>query len=119
MAAHYKAPEDAALVAMIKKEGAVPMIRGNVPQFMWSGYTENRIFGQSKNPYDNTRTVSGSSGGDGGLVGSRCVPFAIGTDIGGSVRGPAAANGIVGFKATAQRSSMVGSVGPYTGYTCP
>jgi Asp-tRNA(Asn)/Glu-tRNA(Gln) amidotransferase A subunit family amidase len=63
--------------------------------------------------------VSGSSGGDGALVAARCVPFSIGTDIGGSIRGPAACNGIVGFKPTSQRSSQRGVVTPATGYSTP
>ena len=100
MHAHYVAKKDAAIVAMIKKEGAIPIVRGNVPQFCWVGHTDNRVFGLSKNPYDQTRTCSGSSGGDGALVSSKCVPFALGTDIGGSVRAPAACNGILGFKPT-------------------
>ena len=119
MAAHYRAPEDAVLVAWIKREGAIPMVRGNVPQFAWTGLTTNRMFGTAQNPYDPERTTSGSSGGDGGLVGAKCVPFAIGTDIGGSVRGPAACNGIVGFKPTSQRSTQKGSIGPYPGYSAP
>lgn len=101
MAAHYIATEDAPLVKLLKDEGAIPMIRGNLPQFVWVGHTENRIFGRALNPYDKTRTCGGSSGGDGGLVSARCVPFAIGTDIGGSIRSPATANGIIGFKPTA------------------
>lgn len=100
MAAHYKAEKDAVTVAMLKHEGAVPMVRGNVPQFCYVGHTDNNVFGLSKNPYDQDRTVSGSSGGDAALVASRCVPFSIGTDIGGSIRAPAACNGIVGFKPT-------------------
>lgn len=100
MASHYVAKNDAAVVAMIKKEGAIPIVRGNVPQFCWAGHTDNRIFGKGLNPYDQTRTVSGSSGGDAALVSARCVAFAIGTDIGGSIRAPAACNGIIGFKPT-------------------
>jgi len=57
------------------------------------------------NPYDKSRTCSGSSGGDAALVSKRCVPFAIGTDVGGSIRAPAACTGIVGFKPTPQRNS--------------
>ena len=110
MAAHYKAKNDSQLVAMLKKEGAVPMVRGNVPQFLYTGHTANRIFGTGQNPYDRTRTVSGSSGGDGGLVAAKCVPFALGTDIGGSIRGPAHDNGIVGFKPTSQRSTTRGQI---------
>jgi fatty acid amide hydrolase 2 len=52
MHAHYVAKKDAAIVAMIKKEGAIPIVRGNVPQFCWVGHTDNRVFGLSKNPYD-------------------------------------------------------------------
>jgi Asp-tRNA(Asn)/Glu-tRNA(Gln) amidotransferase A subunit family amidase len=101
MAAHFKADKDAAVVAFLKSEGAIPMVRGNVPQFVYAGHTENRIFGCALNPYDKTRTCAGSSGGDGALVSAKCVPFAIGTDIGGSIRAPAACLGIIGFKPTA------------------
>lgn len=97
----------------------MPMVRGNVPQFMYTGHTANRIFGTGKNPYDESRTVSGSSGGDAGMVAARCVPFALGTDIGGSVRGPAHANGIVGFKPTSHRSSTRGQVNCAKGYSMP
>ncbi len=102
---------------MMKREGAIPIVRGNLPQFVWVGHTENRIFGRALNPYDKTRTCGGSSGGDGGLVSSRCVPFAIGTDIGGSIRSPAACNGIIGFKPTAQRGTTRGCVVPTKGYS--
>ncbi len=52
------------------------------------------------NPWDCTRSTGGSSGGDGALVAMKCVPFALGTDVGGSIRSPAAYNGIIGFKPT-------------------
>lgn len=63
--------------------------------------------------------MSGSSGGDGALVSAKCVPFAIGTDIGGSIRAPAACNGIIGFKPTSQRSTSRGCVAPTPGYSMP
>jgi Asp-tRNA(Asn)/Glu-tRNA(Gln) amidotransferase A subunit family amidase len=119
MAAHFKAEKDAAVVAFLKNEGAIPMVRGNVPQFVYAGHTDNRIFGCAKNPYDRTRTCGGSSGGDGALVSAKCVPFAIGTDIGGSIRSPAACSGIIGFKPTSQRNSMRGIVVPTTSYSMP
>jgi Asp-tRNA(Asn)/Glu-tRNA(Gln) amidotransferase A subunit family amidase len=102
---------------MMKKEGAIPIVRGNLPQFVWVGHTENRIFGRALNPYDKTRTCGGSSGGDGALVSSRCVVFAIGTDIGGSIRSPAACSGIIGFKPTAQRTTNRGVLVPTAGYS--
>jgi Asp-tRNA(Asn)/Glu-tRNA(Gln) amidotransferase A subunit family amidase len=54
------------------------------------------------------RTCGGSSGGNGGLIASNCVPVGLGTDIGGSVRFPAAFCGIYGFKATDRRVSREG-----------
>lgn len=119
MAAHFVAEEDAQIVAMMKREGAIPVVRGSCPQLVWMGHTTNKIFGCGKNPYNPDRTVSGSSGGDGGLVSARCVPFALGTDIGGSVRAPAACNGIIGFKPTSQRSTQGGVVTSLLGYRAP
>jgi Asp-tRNA(Asn)/Glu-tRNA(Gln) amidotransferase A subunit family amidase len=58
------------------------------------------IWGTAENFYDRERSCGGSSGGDAGLVASRCVPIAIGSDIGGSIRVPATFNGIIGFKPT-------------------
>jgi len=119
MAAHFVAEKDAQLVAMMKREGAIPVVRGSCPQLCWMGHTTNKIFGCGKNPYNPERTVSGSSGGDGALVSARCVPFALGTDIGGSVRAPAACNGIIGFKPTSQRSTQRGVVTSMIGYSSP
>ena len=100
MMSHYIAKKDATIVRMLKEQGAIPMVRGNLPQFVFVGFTNNKIYGMALNPFDQERTCSGSSGGDTGLVAANCVPFGIGTDIGGSIRGPAAACGIIGFKPT-------------------
>jgi Asp-tRNA(Asn)/Glu-tRNA(Gln) amidotransferase A subunit family amidase len=100
MAVTFRAEKDASIVTHFKKEGAIPMVRGNVPQLLSAGHTDNRIFGCALNPYDKTRTCGGSSGGDGALVSAKCIPFAIATDIGGSIRSPAACSGVIGFKPT-------------------
>lgn len=84
----------------MKSEGAIPMVRGNVPQLVFIMHTDNNIYGTSKNPHDNSRTCGGSSGGDAGLVSSKCIPLSVGTDIGGSIRGPSSFTGIFGFKPT-------------------
>lgn len=63
-------------------------------------HADNLIWGCSKNVHDKERSCGGSSGGDAGLVASRCVPIALGTDIGGSIRIPATFLGIYGFKPT-------------------
>ncbi len=82
-------------------------------------HTLNRIYGEAKNPFNPERTTGGSSGGDAGLVASRCMPFSIGTDIGGSIRGPSGFCSIYGFKPTPTRVSYKGSILPFGDGTCP
>ena len=84
------------------------MVRGNVPQSALSYHTENYIFGCSMNPLDVKRSCGGSSGGDAGLIAARCVPFSVGSDIGGSLRVPAAFCGIYGHKPSTGRISNLG-----------
>jgi fatty acid amide hydrolase len=96
-------PEDNYLVALLKKEGAIPFIRGNVPQLMMWIECENNIYGRAMNPWNHTRTTGGSSGGEAGLVSTRSAPLAIGSDIGGSIRVPSAFCGVYGFKPTPSR----------------
>lgn len=71
------------------------------------------------NPYDNQRTCGGSSGGDAGLVAARCIPMALGADIGGSIRIPCGLTGLVGFKPTAYRTSYHGMIVPTKDGICP
>jgi len=63
-------------------------------------HTDNFIWGRAKNFFDHDRSCGGSSGGDAGLVASRCVPLGIGSDIASSLRIPAHFNGIYTFKPT-------------------
>ena len=66
-------------------------------------HCSNLVFGEAKNPLSHSRSCGGSSGGDAGMVASRCVPLALGTDIGGSVRFPAGFCGIYGLKPSTER----------------
>eukprot|EP01015_Nassula_variabilis_P022906 TRINITY_DN4237_c0_g1_i3.p1 TRINITY_DN4237_c0_g1~~TRINITY_DN4237_c0_g1_i3.p1 ORF type:complete len:394 (-),score=61.88 TRINITY_DN4237_c0_g1_i3:89-1270(-) len=66
------------------------------------------IWGRAKNPWDKTRTVGGSSGGDAGLVAARCSPLALGSDVAGSIRIPALYCGVYGFKPTTRRITLEG-----------
>jgi len=75
-------------------------------------HTQNKIWGTSLNFYDNSRSCGGSSGGDAGLVASRCVPIAIGSDIAASLRIPAHFNGISSFKPTNRRITYRGGRSP-------
>ncbi len=78
--------------------GFIPFVRSNVPQACKTFQTNNNIFGYCLNYRDEKRSCGGSSGGEGGLVGSCCSPFGIGSDIGGSLRIPAEFNGLYTIK---------------------
>mmetsp|Transcript_27474 Transcript_27474/g.20633 ORF Transcript_27474/g.20633 Transcript_27474/m.20633 type:complete len:83 (+) Transcript_27474:559-807(+) len=73
-------------------------------------HSVNQIFGACMNPHDTKRVCGGSSGGDGGLVGAKCVPLSVGSDVGGSIRSPSAFNGICGFKPTSERCMFDGFI---------
>ena len=62
------------------------------------------------NPWNTERICGGSSGGDAGLVATKCVPISLATDIGGSIRVPAVYNGIFGFKTSTGRVSSAGNI---------
>mmetsp|Transcript_10395 Transcript_10395/g.15982 ORF Transcript_10395/g.15982 Transcript_10395/m.15982 type:complete len:199 (+) Transcript_10395:553-1149(+) len=102
------------LLQPILDAGAIPLVRGNVPQASLGFHCFNYLWGTSKNPLDRTRVCGGSSGGDAGLVKSRCVPIAVGADIGGSIRIPASFTGLVGFKPTQGRMLSIGMAAPRT-----
>ena len=91
---------DAPAVAALRQAGIVLLGRTNVPE--WSGdlQTYNDVFGVTNNPWDTSRTPGGSSGGAGVAVATGMSSFELGTDIGGSIRVPAAFNGVCGHKPT-------------------
>ena len=85
------------------------MVRGNCPQAaLGAGTTDSLVWGSAINPYDEKRSCGSSSGGDAGMVATRCVPLGIGTDIGGDIRFPGASCGIMSFKPTQTRFSRRG-----------
>ena len=89
---------DGICVERLRAAGGVLLGKANTPEFAHDVVTTNRIFGPSRNPWDLRRTSGGSSGGSGAAVAAGIVPLAIGTDLGGSIRVPAAYNGIVGLR---------------------
>ena len=93
------------------RAGAIPLVRGNVPQSALSLHTKNLIFGEARHPHNQERSCGGSSGGEAGLICSRCIPCGLGNDVGGSVRFPAAFCGIYGLKPTTGRVSNRGVSG--------
>jgi Asp-tRNA(Asn)/Glu-tRNA(Gln) amidotransferase A subunit family amidase len=80
--------------------GAVLMGKANCPEFAYDMHTRNDLFGSTDNPLFPGLTVGGSSGGDAAAVASGMAAFAIGTDLGGSIRWPAACLGLVGMRPT-------------------
>jgi Asp-tRNA(Asn)/Glu-tRNA(Gln) amidotransferase A subunit family amidase len=89
---------DAACVARLKGAGAIVVGKTNNPEFCYRGYTDNDVFGLTRNPWSLDRTPGGSSGGAGASVAYGATPIALGTDGGGSIRIPSAFCGVVGHK---------------------
>src|SRR6185312_6930737 len=92
-------PDDAFVVKKLRAAGAIVLAKLNMSEFA-SGGAHSSLGGQTLNPHDLTRTPSGSSGGTGVAVAAAYAPLGLGTDTGGSIRGPATSNGIVGLKPT-------------------
>jgi amidase len=92
------APEDAPVVANLRRAGAIFIGRTNTPAFSMRAYTENDLHGRTYNPRDLTVSPGGSSGGAGAAVAAGMGPIAHGNDIAGSVRIPAYCNGVVGLR---------------------
>lgn len=95
---HKPAASDGPLVALLKESGVTSLGKTQVPEFGLTAYSENRIAPPSRNPHALSRSSGGSSGGSAAAVAAGLLPFAPGTDGGGSVRIPAAACGLVGLK---------------------
>ncbi|KAI6765779.1 hypothetical protein HG530_006849 [Fusarium avenaceum] len=90
-------------------EGCVFYTRTTQPQTIMHLETNSTIYGRTVNPYNRDLTSGGSSGGEGALIGLRGSLLGIGGDIGGSIRCPAAHNGLYGFKPTLKRISTMGA----------
>lgn len=95
---HAAATVDSPLVAVLRRAGTISLGKTQVPEFGLSSYSENLIAPPSRNPLDPSLSSGGSSGGSAAAVAAGMIPFAPGTDGGGSVRIPAAATGLVGLK---------------------
>jgi len=97
---------DPVYVRRLKAAGAVLIGKTTTPEFAYSSFTHSPRWGVTRNPHDPERTPGGSSGGAAVAVATGCVPIAEGTDMGGSVRIPAAFSGVVGLKPSLGRIPM-------------
>ncbi|CAO2658374.1 Nn.00g060970.m01.CDS01 [Neocucurbitaria sp. VM-36] len=91
------------MVKMLRSAGAVLYCKTSVPHTLMSGETVNNIIGYTLNPKNRRLTSGGSSGGEGALIGIKGSPVGFGTDIGGSIRIPAAFNGLYGLRPSTGR----------------
>jgi amidase len=87
-------------VRSILAAGAIPLGKTNVPEHAAGSHTVNRVFGATRNPYDLTRSVGGSSGGAAASLAAGFQPIADGSDMGGSLRNPASFCNVVGLRPT-------------------
>jgi amidase len=92
--------KDAFAVKRLREAGALFLGKANLHEFASGGLTTSSLGGQTKNPYDLTRTPGGSSGGTGAAVAANFAAAGTGSDTGGSIRSPASANGLVGLRPT-------------------
>ena len=94
--------EDSSIVAALRQAGGIPFVKSAMPVGA-APKTSSALWGRAINPLDMTRMTGGSSGGEAGLIGSGCSPIGLGSDLAGSIRYPAAACGVSGFKASDER----------------
>jgi Asp-tRNA(Asn)/Glu-tRNA(Gln) amidotransferase A subunit family amidase len=91
---------DSTIVARLRAAGAIVVGKTNTPAFGWTGFTDNQVFGPTKNPWNTDRSPGGSSGGSAAALAAGLAAIATTTDGGGSVRIPASMCGLVGYKPT-------------------
>ena len=92
--------EDAAVVERLRAAGAIVLGKTNTPEFAFGPITVNAVFGATRNPWNLALSAGGSSGGSAAALATGMCAIAQGTDLGGSLRGPAALCGVVGFRTT-------------------
>ncbi|MGQ0752379.1 MAG: amidase [Betaproteobacteria bacterium] len=111
----YVPQRDELAVARLRSAGAVIVGKTNTPEFALSGFTDNRLFGPTRNPWQTELTPGGSSGGAVAALAAGIAPIALGTDAGGSIRRPASYAGVVGFRPSTGRIARAYGFPPMAG----
>lgn len=112
---HNVPQEDGILVERLRAAGAILLGKTNTPEFGCKVFTDNRVFGATRNPWRLDRSAGGSSGGAAAAVATGLGPIAEGGDLGGSIRHPAAWCGVVGFKPCQGRVPRYPNATPWSG----
>jgi amidase len=110
--ANALAPVDAPSIAGLRRAGAIPIARTNLPDFGLRWHTDSGLHGATRNPWDGTRTPGGSSGGDAAALASGMIPLGNGNDYGGSLRWPAQCCGITSIRPSRGRVAQASSTSP-------
>ena len=110
-----KAEDDALVLKILWHAGCVFYARTTQPQTLMHLETSNNLYGETVNPFNSQLTSGGSSGGEGALIALRGSCLGIGTDIGGSVRSPAANCGLYGLRPSSYRTPMAGQAATMAG----
>jgi amidase len=106
------APVDAPIVQRLREAGAIPIARTNLPDLSLRFHTFSQLYGDTVNPWDETLTPGGSSGGEGVSLATGMSPLGLGNDAGGSVRIPALFGGVAALKPSYGRIPSDRSTGP-------
>lgn len=106
---------DSVMVERVRRAGAIPIGKTNVPEFGMGSQTYNRVYGTTLNPYDRTKTAGGSSGGAAVALATGMLPIADGGDLGGSLRNPANFNNIVALRPSVGLVPVAPTTIPFVG----
>ena len=109
--------QDSVLVERLRKGGAIAIGKTNVPEFGMGSHTYNKVYGTTFNPYDQTRSAGGSSGGAAAALATGMLPIADGSDFGGSLRNPGNFNNIVGMRPTVGLVPVAPNSFPFLGFS--
>jgi amidase len=108
--------EDTLIVERLRRAGAIPIGKTNVPEFGMGSHTYNAVYGVTRNPFDLTKSAGGSSGGAGAALAAGLLPIADGSDLGGSLRNPGNFNNVVGFRPTVGLVPTTPTALPFVGF---